>query len=247
VKTDNKNGKGIIYYTVKFMPWLLSTAMIIAVMVLIINHYYKGYQREPSSPEEIELSRYVPGESDHCPYTGEIVRIEDLIGSNETLGGSGLIVVQVQPDPPIAGKHLAAIASKHDNFSVGDRIDLCRVMVSHMHGFNTNLKSILITRKIPNYSYENPGVQTLERCQVELKYSQDDLEECSENLEICFGEMVVCREKLKHSPEKICDDGVDNDWDGYTDCKDHDCKKDPACKCLDSSIELNAPSNLHDK
>ena len=29
--------------------------------------------------------------------------------------------------------------------------------------------------------------------------------------------------------ETICDDGIDNDGDGLTDCADRDCRKDPAC------------------
>ena len=196
MKKDSKTRKVVNF----FMNRIVLVGAVI--MTLIIGSsflYVHNCTSGPAKPEEIELSRYVPGASDHCPYTGEIVRIEDLIGSNETLGGSGLIVVQVQPDPPVPGKHLAAIASKHDNFSVGDRIDLCRVMVSHMHGFNTNLKSILITRKIPNYSYGNPEVKALEQCHQEL-------EECSENLEVCFDRCIP-----EYSPEKICDDALDND------------------------------------
>jgi hypothetical protein len=29
--------------------------------------------------------------------------------------------------------------------------------------------------------------------------------------------------------ETICDDGIDNDGDGLTDCDGRDCRKDPAC------------------
>ena len=29
--------------------------------------------------------------------------------------------------------------------------------------------------------------------------------------------------------ERLCDDGIDNDGDGLTDCADRDCRKDPAC------------------
>jgi len=166
---------------------------------------FSSCKSERPKPEEIELSRYVPGESDHCPYAGEIVRIEDLIGSNEALGGSGLVVIQVQPDPPVSGKYLAAIASKHDNFSVGDRIVLCRVMVSHMHGFNTNLKSILITRKIPNYSYENPGVQTLEQCQGKLEKCNEKWDELElyQVRELCQKDLAQCRKALKHCYDQL--------------------------------------------
>jgi hypothetical protein len=32
-------------------------------------------------------------------------------------------------------------------------------------------------------------------------------------------------------PSEICDDGIDNDGDGLTDCLDRlDCRQDPACK-----------------
>ena len=30
--------------------------------------------------------------------------------------------------------------------------------------------------------------------------------------------------------EQICDDGLDNDGDGYVDCNDFDCLDDPACQ-----------------
>ena len=29
--------------------------------------------------------------------------------------------------------------------------------------------------------------------------------------------------------KEICDDDIDNDGDGLTDCDDRDCRKDPAC------------------
>jgi hypothetical protein len=29
--------------------------------------------------------------------------------------------------------------------------------------------------------------------------------------------------------EDVCDDGVDNDGDGVTDCADSDCEADPSC------------------
>jgi len=40
---------------------------------------------------------------------------------------------------------------------------------------------------------------------------------------LCFG--IV----LSAPPEKICDDGVDNDGDGLIDCDDRNCKNDPYC------------------
>lgn len=32
-------------------------------------------------------------------------------------------------------------------------------------------------------------------------------------------------------PLEVCDDGIDNDIDGFTDCKDDKCGSDPACPC----------------
>jgi hypothetical protein len=31
---------------------------------------------------------------------------------------------------------------------------------------------------------------------------------------------------------EICDDGIDNDGDGRADCRDRDCRRDPACRTL---------------
>jgi len=40
------------------------------------------------------------------------------------------------------------------------------------------------------------------------------------------------------SIEEICDDGIDNEGDGYTDCEDSDCINDPAC-APEEDCELN--------
>jgi len=62
------------------------------------------------------------------------------------------------------------------------------------------------------------------------KQCKGDLAKCNESLEICYDGWEECKAVITNSREKICDDGLDNDSDGYTDCADQDCKKKPYCK-----------------
>ena len=66
---------------------------------------------------------------------------------------------------------------------------------------------------------------------------------------VASGAMTACFEKDQAVPlyattfdsgnfEGICDDVVDNDDDGLTDCDDPDCDDDPACEAVD---EYGAP------
>lgn len=109
-----------------------------------------GCHSEPPKPEEIELSDYDYG-SAHCPFTGNILRIEDVIGSKEVNGGSGLVVALVQPDDPgVTGVYVAAVASKHANFSVGDRIEVCQVRVLTIHRVQNEYGMLFTARKLPD-------------------------------------------------------------------------------------------------
>ena len=38
-----------------------------------------------------------------------------------------------------------------------------------------------------------------------------------------------CKGDDDSTPNEICNDGIDNDGDGFTDCDDFDCDSDPNC------------------
>ena len=65
----------------------------------------------------------------------------------------------------------------------------------------------------------------------------DDGDACTTG-HVCDG--GVCVFTAYECPEAICDDDVDDDFDGATDCDDGDCDGDPACTEIDCSDGLDS-------
>ncbi|MBU1239618.1 hypothetical protein KKF84_16895 [Myxococcota bacterium] len=47
--------------------------------------------------------------------------------------------------------------------------------------------------------------------------------------------------------ETICDDGIDNDSDGYTDCDDQDCNTEPNCIVMNNINNINNVNNVNNQ
>ncbi len=61
-----------------------------------------------------------------------------------------------------------------------------------------------------------------------------------------FASVAVADEPEIERPAEICDDGIDNDGDGYKDCADSDCAKDAACKSKNIRVESNEAVEIPD-
>jgi len=152
---------------------------------------FSSCNSEPPKPEEVTLSKVVnnPGiKNGHCPFTGEIIRIEDVIGAKEVEGGSGLVMVLVQPDPPsLPDTYVAAVAHQNDSFSVGDRVDVCGIEILQEYRHGSKFQTLFTARKLPGSSYKSSDALSLELCQEELK-------ECNEHVSTLVKTMESSKE-----------------------------------------------------
>ena len=141
------------------------------LLCLIGSVVLSSCNSEPSKPEEIQLSALsADTEEDRCPFTGDIVGIGNVVGSDEAFGGSGLTMVLVKPDSPDKARYVAAVTHKSDNFSIGDRVDVCLTRILARYRAGGEYESLFITRKRPGQTYGDSESQTsLEKCQEELK------------------------------------------------------------------------------
>lgn len=46
---------------------------------------------------------------------------------------------------------------------------------------------------------------------------------------LCFSQSCKSDDEAS-TPVEVCDDGIDNDNDGFTDCEDNDCDSEPNCQ-----------------
>ncbi len=66
---------------------------------------------------------------------------------------------------------------------------------------------------------------------------------CASGVLSCDGGATFCQ-SIQSPQAEICDDGIDNDCDGATDCGDSDCAEDPACSC-EGSCGGSAPGGCY--
>jgi hypothetical protein len=66
---------------------------------------------------------------------------------------------------------------------------------------------------------------------------------CDEGEDSCVCPEDCGSHPISEDPLTTCDDGVDNDCDGYADCDDTDCEEVPACRCGNGKCELGEDCN----
>jgi len=186
VEKEDKTGRTLDYIMGNLVPAYLGFIITAFVFLTLF-----GCHSEPPKPKEIHLSVF-SGDTDEerCPYSGDIVSIGNVVGSDEVLGGSGLIMVLVRPDKPdVPGMYVAAVAHKSDNFSVGDRVDVCQTKILVRQRAGGEYEKLFITRKRPGISYADSGAERLKSC-------QEDLEQCNESL---VGVYDACTKHLQET------------------------------------------------
>lgn len=184
-RDEDKTAKALDYCMGHILPAYLG--IIISVFLLLVLF---GCKSESVKPEEIQLSALgANNEEDRCPYTGDIVGIGNVVGSDQAFGGSGLTMILVQPDEPdVPGMYVAAVGHKSDNFSIGDRVDACQTKILVRYRAGGEYETLFITRKRPGIEYADSEAKRLKEC-------REEVDECNANVAALIKAIDKSKEK----------------------------------------------------